>query len=181
MFYRIGLILFITLAAVSTRSHAGIITLDDVGGVDNFIASDDLRNSGDNAEINWVESVLGMDVVLSDKYDSHCRQWQLIDGEFDVYASELNDDPDYFLIKLGTGRLDIDSHYLFENVGDLAWAVVDFSDAGIDFTMRRVNIGRVSHIGEFGTVTTYKVPEPNAVMMMLLVVAAAATRRFKKA
>ncbi len=151
------------LSCLLFGAGAQALTITDVGGEDTFLDSTTLANSGDAFEEAWVESVLGFDVTLDASYDSGAPDWQLIDGTTDVYASMLTTDPLYFLLKIGTGGTTLDSHYLFQNVGDLSWAVVDFSDVGIDFSVQNISIDRMSHVGEFdGT----SVPEPATLLLL---------------
>ncbi|WNO09878.1 hypothetical protein [Teredinibacter sp. KSP-S5-2] len=142
------------------------LAITDVGGIDSFIASADLGNSGDATEEAWVESILGYDVDYMTSYDSFGSDWTLLDGESDVYAAELSGSPSHFLIKIGTGGTDLLSHYLFENNEDFTWAVVDFSDAGIDFAENNISISRISHVGEFGDLI--EVTEPSSIALIIL-------------
>ncbi len=139
------------------------ITMADVGGIDPFIDSTTLPNSGDATEEAWVESVLGFDVTMSSKYDSDGSDWMLVDGYDDVYALMMETNPAYFLIKIGTGGTNLDSHYLFQNIFELAWAVVDFSSAGIDFTIQNIGIDRMSHVDEFNG---SDIPEPLSILLL---------------
>jgi hypothetical protein len=156
---------FSLVASLFISSSAWSLTITDVGGLDDFLASAYLGNSGDAAEEAWVESIVGFDVQLSDKYDTNGSDWTLIDhvSQTDIYATSLNTSSEYFMIKLGTGGTTLDSHFLFENIGDLAWAVVDFSDAGIDLTVRNINMNRLSHVAEMGEY--HEVPEPSVIML----------------
>lgn len=153
------------------------LLISDVGAVDTFLTSADLGNSGDAAEESWIEGYLGFDVTLTSKYDSNGSDWTQIEGEDDVFATALGDTPDYFFIKIGTGGVGLDSHYLFENIGDLSWAVVDFSDAGIDFSIKSVDIGRMSHVGEIDASTS--VPEPSIIALFGLGLIALGFKRKK--
>ncbi len=139
------------------------VTIADVGGVDSFLASANLASSGDQAEEDWVESVLGFDVDLSDKYGSGGDDWMLVDGYDDVYALMTQTSPAYFLIKLGVGNTGT-SHYLFQNMFELAWAVIDLSDAGIDVSVRSVGINKMSHVDEFNGNTS--IPEPVSLLLL---------------
>ena len=166
------------IGAISMSSQASAFTITDVGGEDIFVGSTTLSSSGDAAELAWVQDILNdQTITFSDKYDSYGSDWQLVDGETDVYAADLAFDPEYYLIKMGTGGTNIDSHFLFENIGDLSYAVVDFSDAGIDFSIKKLNIGRISHVGEFGS-STIDVPEPaNLALFGLGIVALGFSRK----
>ncbi len=140
---------------VFMASTANANFISDVGGIDNFITSFNVPNSGSATEESWVESVLGADVTIDNSYSSSGSNWTLVDdaGIDDVYYLSLSSPVDYFLVKLGNGGTSIDSHYLFENIGDLAFAVVDFSVAGVDFSIRNISIDRMSHVSEFLTDT----------------------------
>ncbi len=132
---------------VSCTASATLI--EDVGGVDEFIASATLTNSGDDTELSWVRDILNdQTITLDDKYDSTGDEWSLI--EDDIYLTELINNPSYFLLKFGTGQTGVDTHLLYQNIGDLAYGVIDFSDAGIDLlSIKKFHIGKVSHVDEF--------------------------------
>jgi hypothetical protein len=155
--------IFIILVALVIPGPAWSLAMTDVGDVDLFRASTTLSDSSDAAEEAWVESILGFDVSLSDKYDSGGSDWTLLDNEDDVYATALDTSPNFFLIKLGTGGTSIDSHYLFENIGDLDWGVVDFSVAGVDFSIKNIGIDRLSHVDEFDE---HAIPEPSILALI---------------
>lgn len=163
---------------ISIEANAGLIS--SMGGLDNFIESADLGNSGTAVEEAWVESILNVDVTIDDKYNSNGGNWTLADdlGNTDVYFLEMNTSPEYFLLKLGTGGTSLDSHFLFENVGDLNFAVVDFSQAGIDFTVNNISIDRMSHFGEINGYN--EVPEPTALFLLSLALLGFAFKRKKE-
>lgn len=188
------LILF-TLLSVSVHANAGLL-LADVGGVDSFVERSSLSNSGDGTEEAWVEGILGFDVSYDETYSSSGGDWALVGdaGIDDIFYLELKDSPQYFLIKLGdggagenngnnkkdksdNGDIVLDSHYLFKNSGMLNYAVIDFSEAGIDFTVQNISINRMSHVGEFGTVDNFKIPEPNALILLSLAISIIGLRR----
>jgi len=140
------------------------LTIAEVGGVDTFIESATLANSGYQEEQNWIESVLGAGISLDTTYDSNASDWQLASdaNNVDVYYLELASSSEYFLLKLGNGGVSLDTHYLYQNIGDLSYAVVDFLASGIDFSINGIDVGRVSHVGEIGTVI---VPEPQSLFL----------------
>jgi len=167
------------IGAILMSSQAYALTISDVGGEDTYLASTTLSSSGDAVELAWVRNTLNdQTITFSDKYDSYGSDWQLLDGETDIYAADLTFDPEYYLIKLGNGGTSIDSHFLFENIGDLSFAVVDFSDAGIDFSIQNINIDRMSHLSEFNG--TVDVPEPGNLALFGLGIAALGLSRKKQ-
>ena len=162
----------ILLVGLAISLNANALLMSDVGDVDTFIASSTLTNSGASTEEAWVESVLGFDVSFINKDDSGATNWQLIsdendgDGIEDIFAKQIDELTDYFLLKLGTGGTTIESHYLFQNIGSLEWAVVDFSTAGVDLSVKKINIGRVSHDVTLDHTTTYQVSEPSVAFLI---------------
>ena len=177
----------IPLVALVFSLNANALLMSEVGDVDTFIASDTLSNSGAATEEAWVESVLGFDVSFIEKDDSGASTWQLIsdendgDGIEDIFAKQIDELTDYFLLKLGNGGTNIESHYLFQNIGKLDWAVVDFSTAGVDLSVKKINIGRVSHDVTLDNTTTYNVPEPSACLLVGLgLIGLVYTRRKKQ-
>ncbi len=156
----------ISLVVAMASLQAQALLISEVGGTDTFLTSADLGNSGNAVEEAWVEAYLGLDVTLDDKYNSEGNDWTLADdlGNLDVYYLEMNTAPEYFFIKVGTGGTSLDSHFLFENIGDLSYAVVDFSEAGINFSIQNISIDRMSHVGEIeGTV---QLPEPGSLLLL---------------
>lgn len=150
-------------------------TLTDVGSVDTFIASTTLGNSGDATEKAWVDSVLGGDNTLTYYDDNNgagiggSQFWsdvtdngQIVD---DTYAYKFGNgaQPTYYFLKLGVGQSGADDHYLFKNLSELSYAVVDFGS--LDMGDLQFNIGRISHIGGYGG-TPPSVPEPSASALM---------------
>lgn len=176
--YLAKLAALITALVLSTSSWAYMIGTTDVGAVDQIFASADLSNSGDAVEEAWIESVLGFDVNLSYKNDS--TSWALVNNETSIYASELVTNTDYFIVKYGNGGISgLDSHFLYQNLDALMYAVIDLD---LVSTAKNFNIGRVSHITEFGSTTT-DVPEPGTLMLLGLGLLGmfGAARRSKKA
>ncbi len=127
------------------------LSLSDVGGVDQLIAQTNLGNSGDDTELNWVNSILDGYYVLTSKTDTKKGAgWLNIEGEdavstfaYDVSAANT----EYFLVKtgnLGTSYRD----FLFKNIGDLDWAVINLE--GMGFSTNDIeNVGKLSHIDTF--------------------------------
>jgi hypothetical protein len=137
----------------------------DVGVLDVLTASATLADSGDATELAWIQGVLGSSYTMT-KFDVTDNDWTLADETTSVYATDLGlDAGDYFFIKLGNRSGLPDTHFLFENMDMLAWAVIDletsfdnFFTGDIDVALK--NIGKVSHIGNVGG--TPAVPLPAA-------------------
>ncbi|WP_022940634.1 hypothetical protein [Psychromonas hadalis] len=143
--------------------------LTEVGGVDEFISSATLKNSGDATELTWAKQLLADPIVLDDKYDSSGNDWTLVDGQSDVYFTEFTNNPAYYLLKFGTGKSGVDSHFLFKNSGNEKFAVIDFSQAGIDLlTVKKFHIGKISHVTEFDNISVASVPAPTGFVFLLM-------------
>ena len=177
MFKRFIYAVTFLVAGLFAASNSWGLSISDVGAIDEFVGSTTISNSGNRAELGWIQSILGADATIEEKYDSGASEWMLLDGEFDVYAAELASEPEYYFLKLGTGGTSLDSHYLFRNIGDLSYAVVDFSAAGIDMSISKVNVGRISHVGEIYA-SVMPVSEPSSIILLSLgLVALVVSRR----
>lgn len=145
---------------------AGAIPVAVVGPVDHFLSSARLPNSGTGAEESWVSAILGFAVNLDYRNATTASAgWEPVNGSADHWAHGLAADPAYYLLKLGVGNRGADTHYLYQNIANLSWAVIDLSDmlAGqnLDF-----NFGRISHISKFdGTIT---LSEPGSFGMLII-------------
>ena len=62
--------------------------------------------------------------------------------------------PDYYLLKLGNGVVSGDSSFIFENVSNLDFAVVDLDAFG-----EKVDMYAISHV-------TVPVPEPSTMLLL---------------
>jgi len=114
-------------------------------------------------ELAWVQSILGTGYTYAetDVYDVVAGDWEAVVDSSDFFALDLNGDPEYFFIKIGTGDLgDIETHYLYQNLTELGWAVISLSEIS---TATNFNIGRVSHVGEIGGT---QVPEPATLLLL---------------
>ncbi|MDH5423537.1 MAG: PEP-CTERM sorting domain-containing protein [Gammaproteobacteria bacterium] len=154
------------LLASGIAVNSWALTIDagatDVGVLDDLYADTYLGNSGDTTELHWVEDTLGLatdSLLFNVKIDTVATDWTLVDGTPSTYAFALATDPEYYLIKIGTGNLPlgVSSHYLFTNNSEFSYAVLDLTDICSTCTdLSNINIGRISHVGEvFSTV-----PEP---------------------
>jgi len=155
-----GLFLLIDSASALTIDNSAI----DVGSIDSIV--DNTTISSDyQSELSWIQSVLGSSYIFdeSDKYDVFASDFTVTDTDPKVWGLNLYGTPDYYFIKLGTGGSDISSsHWLYQNIAELAWAVVDIGEWG---TTNNIDIGRISHVGEVGESST-AIPEP-ATMILL--------------
>lgn len=154
----------------------------DVGAIDTFLDAEDLGNSGDTVELSWVNTFL-MDkglittpytTMVKVEYDNPSDVWKVTNESSKVYAAQFNSyQPEFFFIK--TGNTSTGDHFLYQNVAELNWAVVDLAQSGVEIK----NIGKFSHIGEVGTA----VPEPSALLLLgfgLVGLAGVGVRKFRK-
>lgn len=151
---------------------ASALSLTDVGGFDTILASTKLANSGADTEKAWVESVLGSDVTVLSKIDPAGSIWTELDGTAPTgsYATALADTPDYFLVKTGNVTASDDTRdWLFENVAELDWAVINLSSMGFD---KIDNITGISHVSQYDDSTDPgpgpgpdPVPEPATMLL----------------
>ena len=129
----------------------------NVGVLDPLRDSTNLANSGDAAELAWVQSVVGP-VTWGTKYNTIGTEWKLTDtGGY--YAHTLATSPEYFLIKTGNVADPDIRWFLFRNNAELSYAVISLGPAGMDFN-DTTNVGGISHIVEFNPV-----PIPSSVLL----------------
>ena len=138
----------LTAATASALTIGGGTT--DVGGLDTLLTETHLDNSGDQTEVNWVNTYLGTSFGTSDltKVDVSGNQSTLfseVDGSNgDGWAYDLTTDGGYFYIKTGNYSIDgkqylpngvnsgdvaklIPDHFLYRNDPSSDWAVVALS------------------------------------------------------
>ncbi|ALO36222.1 hypothetical protein CMT41_16895 [Colwellia sp. MT41] len=178
------LLTFILSLLISINANATLLTLADVGAVDRFIASATLEKSSNDTELTWVRDILGHDNIFlndGDKYDSVESDWSLIEG--DIYATELKIDPGYFLLKFGGGVKSGATHFLYENVGNLSFAVIDFADTGL-ISITKIHMGKISHVDEFSATPNTPqgtppapIPEPMTISLFALALLGLARRK----
>jgi hypothetical protein len=133
-----------------------------VGEVDTWIASEALGNSGEQVELLWVQSVLGSDIVFQEKTETkEGAGWLQTNEDPRVYAfAFVGDNPEYFFVK--TGSTDSgNTHFLFENVLNFSWGVIDLDLNGIESIK---NVGKLSHINEYDAGAP--VPEPATLVLL---------------
>jgi len=156
----------VAMLAVSS-SVVMAIPYTDVGSVDTFIASAKLANSGDGTVESWVESVLGdVDLTFSgdDKIDGYAS-WQAVSGDpagTDLWALEFDEAYDYFIVK--TGNLKVTDHttFLYRNLGEMLYGVIDLKNFGADF---EIKLGKISHTNPYSAPAS--VPEPGSLGLLM--------------
>lgn len=175
-------LLFTISLVVSSNTNATLLT--DLGGVDEFIASETLDDSGDGTELSWVRNMLGdQTLTLDEKYNSSETDWSLVTNETDVYSTLLSSSPGYFLLKFGVGQTGVDSHFIFKNVGDLSYGVIDFSLAGIvPIKGKKFTIGKISHVDEFeaSIPNNTSIPEPMTISLFAIALLGFARRSHRR-
>ena len=152
-------LLFLSTASWSLTINSGAT---QVGDVDMLLSSKTLKNSSLATEEAWVESVLGFGVNLEYKNDGMFN-WSAVDNTSSIFAQELSTDPEYFLVKIGTGSIEgLLSHHLYKNMYELGYAVINLAQIAPEGVT--INIGRVSHITEFNG--TKQVAEPGSMALL---------------
>ena len=142
----------------------------DVGTVDTFIGSAtkaEVGSSGDQDELDWVNSVLeslGVEehymTSKEDTPDGYGWEKVYTDEKFPVqytYAHSISYDTEYFLVKTGNNDNTEDQYFLYNNISNLNWAVINLNVQSI------TNLEKLSHIDTFDIAP---VPEP-ATMLLL--------------
>ncbi|MBI5559256.1 MAG: PEP-CTERM sorting domain-containing protein [Deltaproteobacteria bacterium] len=154
----------IVLMMLGMARMAQAIPVSEIGSVDTLVSMTNLANSGDDAEIAWVKSVIGVDPALALKIDSVQSSWEIVTGAgvaVGTFAHSLAESPEFFLIK--TGKIDKSDTYrdfLFQNLPGLDYAVINLGDLG--FSSKDIlNVSKISHIGEFNP----SVPVPGTVWL----------------
>lgn len=151
---------------LSAAVHAEMITgtgtsLDgtEVGDPDTFIDAIAGMSSGEQTEVDWVNSILGTSFSTDDMTKGENIDWYDTDSA-NIIAFMLETGPGYYLLKNSTW------HLLFENVIDINWGVVDLNYLLYELEIDP-NLGddmMISHIGEFGGDKT-SVPEPGTLAL----------------
>jgi hypothetical protein len=164
---------FAMILLAGSLAGAAPLTLATVGNVDPLVpgGTANLPNSGDATEKAWIAGVLGIalaDLSYEKVANSGGAEWQPIDGTTDLFALDLGSAPSWFMVKTGNGAPY--SHYLFQNLASLQYAVVDFNVFGFE----KINIGKISHVsiasgpadGDGGSDDNASVPEPASLTLL---------------
>lgn len=150
----------VSCALMATPVSAWSLAMTDVGAVDTLIGQAQLANSGAATEKTWVESLLGFAVTF--EYKNEPGTWVDISDAASTFAQALTGNVGYFLIKTGTNTGNPNTHFLFQNMPSLGYAVISFQAMGFD--IRQIeNIEKVSHIG---TYNGGQVPEPGTILLL---------------
>lgn len=139
------------LFVLAASSGAQALTINsgamEVGSIDTLLTSTISPNSGEEAEVNWVNGVLGTTYTVAnyfkDDFDwddpGFVNPWKTVDGSNnDGWAYDLLSDGGYFLIKTGnfkvvdsTGKkvqgVTLPDTFLYQNDPSEDWAVVSLS------------------------------------------------------
>jgi hypothetical protein len=158
-----------------TASTASAIPIADVGSLDLFVDSTNLANSGFATERDWIADALNVNVntiTYSQLASSGASAWEAVTGEpagqnlyaFDFQAFGVSN-PDFFLIK--TGNLQVTTHdtFLYDNIANLRYGVIDLNQFGPDFV---IEVGKISHVGTVGggnPPPPSPVPEPASLLL----------------
>ena len=158
----------IALLALSSSAFAVPIPIATTGTADTLVDWAALSNSSDASEMAFIAAFLGVDpdtltynhLALSGGGNG---AWDTVIEDPSLVAFNFGDLlPAYFLIRTGAnvglvGETGTFSHYLFQNVSELSYGVVDMDI----FTRSRgqIEVAMISHVSTAGG-TTRDVPEP---------------------
>ncbi len=142
---------------------AQAIPLSTVGSIDDLLYSTTLANSGEQTEIDWINSNLGTFYTTDDysQVDVIAGDWSVVDDNSGVFAYELATPTDYFLVKIGANSGSSFDTFLFDNLASMYWAVINLDDMGFN-GKNILNIGKVSHLG---VIDGTPVPEPATMLL----------------
>lgn len=164
--------LLVILAVLLMATSASALTINngttDVGGLDLLVGWSNLGNSGAAVELEWVQTLIGSTYTWNkSKYDTAEADWTSTNDP-KTYAMKFDGPifPEYYMVKVGVGNNDPQiSHFLFDNKASLEWAVLSltksFGDTNHPVEIK--NIGKFSHVGEFGG---EPIPEPGTLLLL---------------
>ena len=153
-------------SSLALSSAAWSIPLSTVGGVDTLLAQTSLPNSGAETEISWIEGVLGISLSNFNYTQTSvtASDFAQVDGQDGSFAFELDAPTDWFLIKIGSNSGSPSTHFLYDNVFNLNYAVINLTAMGFS-SKNTFNIGKISHIG---TGTAVTVPESGSLSLLAM-------------
>ena len=200
-----------TLLFGSSSAWCYLLTdgVTNVGSEDALLGYGKLPNSGDQAQVDFVNFLTGENYVIDDQIgicsSEECEAIIHPTNGAGLFAIDLDEEPAHYLIKIGSGSsltgtlmdnvnmVDYScepkagpgpstacTHFVYENKESLGWGVFRFSDLG--FTV--LNISKISHISRYGQGTTTRVPEPAALGLLgigLLCAGLSRSRRLRSA
>jgi hypothetical protein len=181
-----------TALAFAAPGQSATVDVSVVGTLDQVKGSTYIQDPTLENENAFIQKILGDEYMLTGKYEGIAESglWKTVTGDNfdDSYAINFGDlscnegtcstSPDYFVLKLGTGRPDPNkpNTFLFANNDSKLWAYIRLAQfEGVT----DMNIGRVSHIAVGSGVA---VPEPGTMGLLglgLLGLAAVGRRRLK--
>jgi hypothetical protein len=150
---------------LSVAVSASALTMTDVGSVDLLMASDYITPSSNAKEIEFIEDNSNLVVPYYSTSDTVEGDWTNVEGtiwayDFGSFVTNL------FVIKTGNLKDTTDNTFLYENVDEFRYAVIDFADYGTNMLLAKsgnfktnMNAGKISHIGA-------PVPEPSTILLL---------------
>ena len=153
-------------------ASASPLTWAQVGNLDTLVPGGQttLPNSNPDTEKAWIAGVLGIPVgnltyTQLPASTSNGDNWQQVADTTNIFALDLGSDPEWFMIKTGSGA-DY-RNFLYDNADDLGYAVIDFDELGFD----KIEIGKISHVGITdgptpGNSPLTPVPEPASLTLL---------------
>jgi len=166
--------LYITIETNGVKENINVGILDSLiaageqGTTEYILSSGAEETLSSGAEETWVESILQFDVTLSEKIEDDNWNWIKTNDDpsnpSNIWALELQQSPEYYIIKTGNLQLITDNtHFLFNNNVELSWAVIDLNSFGEGTSTTDIEISKVSHIATFTGVNP--VPEPATMIL----------------